>query len=315
VRFVAHLDLPKSVEGYYQETGRAGRDGLPSTAWMAYGLGDVVQLRRMIDQSDGDDAYKRSQRAHLDAMLGLCETLDCRRVQILAYFGQESQPCGNCDNCLTPPTGWDATVEVQKLLSTIIRLDRERGQRFGAGQVIAVLRGQENDRSRQGDHAALSVWGIGTDLSEAEWRGVLRQVMARGLVVPHGDYGVLTVPEAAGPVLRGEAEVTLRRTSAKAGRGGSGRGGSGRKAGAKSAAAQLDGADARVFEALREWRGSQAKEQGVPAYVVFGDATLAGIAQQRPGSLGALRQISGVGEKKLQQYGQAVLEVLAGVEE
>ena len=302
VRFVAHLDLPKSLEGYYQETGRAGRDGLPSTAWMTYGLSDVVQVRRMIEQSDGDKARKSAQRAHLDSMLALCETLQCRRVQILAYFGEESQPCGNCDNCLQPPSGWDATTEVQKLLSTIIRLDRERGQRFGAGQVIAVLRGQESERSRSSDHHSLSVWGIGADLSEPQWRSILRQVMARGLIVPLGDYGVLAVSDSAGAVLRGEETVELRRTAAKPARS--------RTAGGASAASALTAEAQSVFEALREWRAGEAKEQGVPAYIVFPDATLAAIAQATPGSLGGLRQVSGVGEKKLEKYGEAILRVL-----
>nr|WP_188551586.1 DNA helicase RecQ [Sediminivirga luteola] len=306
VRFVAHLDLPKSVEGYYQETGRAGRDGLPATAWMAYGLSDVVQLRRMIDQSEGSEAHKRSQRSHLDAMLALCETLGCRRQQILRYFGQDSPPCGNCDTCLEPPAGWDATVPVQKLLSAIIRLDRERGQRFGAGQIVDVLRGKDNPRSAQADHAALSVWGIGADLDEQAWRAVIRQVLARDLIAAVGDYGTLVVTEKAGPVLRGEERIELRKPSGT----GAGARSRARGSGERTAAAALSGAEAELFERLRAWRARQAKEQGVPAYVVFADATLAGIAESRPATLGELRGISGVGDKKLELYGESVLGVV-----
>ncbi|WP_349826626.1 DNA helicase RecQ [Brevibacterium litoralis] len=315
VRFVAHLDLPKSIEGYYQETGRAGRDGLPSTAWMAYGLGDVVQQRRMVMSGEGTDTHKRSQLAHLDAMLALCETVDCRRVQLLRYFGQESESCGNCDTCTSPPTTWDATVPVQKLLSTVVRLDRERDQRFGVGQVLEVLRGVESERSRSSRHHELSVWGIGADMSVNEWRAVVRQVLARGMLEAVGEYGVLVLGAAAGPVLRREQQVLLRvdPTPARA-RGarsgdttGSGSGG-GRKKGA--AAADLSSADAALFESLRTWRAAQAKEQGVPAYFVFSDATLAGIAQARPGNTGELGTVSGVGAKKLETYGEAVLEVV-----
>ncbi|TGO06502.1 DNA helicase RecQ [Serinibacter arcticus] len=307
VRFVAHLDLPKSVEGYYQETGRAGRDGLPSTAWLAYGLQDVVQQRRMIESSDGDLAHRRNLSAHLDAMLALCETVECRRVRLLAYFGQESAACGNCDTCLSPPQSWDGTVAAQKLLSTVVRLERERNQRFGAGHLIDILLGRSNERAVKGRHEALSTWGIGTEHSDVEWRGVVRQVLAQGLLAVQGEYGVLTATDAAGDVLAGRRPVMLRtepeRQSRSRSRSSRGSGG--------AAAADLAPADAGLFEALRAWRGGVAKEQGVPAYIVFGDATLRGIAGARPTSLSALGDVSGVGEKKLEAYGEAVLAVVA----
>ncbi|MGK4186589.1 DNA helicase RecQ [Rothia koreensis] len=307
VRFVAHLDLPKSIEGYYQETGRAGRDGLPATAWLAYGLQDVVQLRRMIDDSEGSEDFRWIQRRHLDAMLALCETTDCRRVQILRYFGQEMEPCGNCDTCLNPPASWDATVPVQKLLSAIVRLDRERGQRFGAGQIIDILRGKENDRSTQYRHDELTVWGIGADMSEVSWRAVVRQILARGIISTTGEFGALVLTPAAGPILRGEETLMLRsapdRPVTKKSRG--------RKAsGASLASAELDDAHKAVFDSLRTWRTGQAKAQQVPAYVVFPDATLIEIARLAPSSLAELGAVSGIGEKKLEHYGEAVLSVV-----
>ncbi len=308
VRFVAHLDMPKSVEGYYQETGRAGRDGLPATAWLAYGLQDVVQLRRMIGDSEGSEEHRRVQRGHLDAMLALCETTACRRVQILRYFGQESEPCGNCDNCLNPPASWDATVPVQKLLSTIVRLDRERGQRFGAGQIINVLRGVSNERSEQSNHQELSVWGIGDDLSESEWRAVVRQLLARNVVETVGEYGTLVLAPASGPLLRGEESIMLRTMpDRRTGRSSNRRG---RKANS-AAAAELDESQQKLFESLRTWRTAEAKEQQVPAYVVFPDATLIELARERPVSDAALAGISGIGAKKQERYGQAVLAVIA----
>ncbi|GMA32471.1 DNA helicase RecQ [Litorihabitans aurantiacus] len=308
VRFVAHLDLPKSVEGYYQETGRAGRDGLPSTAWLAYGLADVVQQRRMIEGSDGDLAHRRNLSAHLDAMLALCETVQCRRVQLLAYFGQDSQACGNCDTCLTPPQSWDGTVAAQKLLSTVVRLERERNQRFGAGHLVDILLGRSGDRVVKGRHDELSTWGIGTEHSDVEWRGVVRQLLAQGLLAVQGEYGVLTATPAAGEVLGGQRTVMLRTEPER--RGGAG-GARRRRSGPAAAAADLTPADTGLFEALRSWRGGVAKEQGVPAYIVFGDATLRGIAAARPDTLAALGDISGVGEKKLASYGEAVLAVVA----
>lgn len=309
VRFVAHLDLPKSIEGYYQETGRAGRDGQPSTAWMAYGLGDMVSQRKFIDSGEGNEGFKRNARSHLDAMLALCETVSCRRVQLLRYFGQDSKACGNCDICLSPPQTWDATVPAQKLLSALIRLDRERGQKFGSGQIIEVLLGRENDRSRQSRHEELSVWGIGAELSEKEWRSVMRQLMARGIVDAEGDYGVLVPGAQAGPVLRSEASVELAvdRSPAKATRTRSSRSGGG---GGSRAAEGLEIAERERFEALRAWRTEVAKEKQIPPYMVFSDATLVAIVQSRPGSTGALSGISGVGAKKLAEYGDAVLEAL-----
>lgn len=314
VRFVAHLDLPKSVEGYYQETGRAGRDGAPSTAWMAYGLQDVVQQRKLIQGGEGDEAFRRRAAAHLDSMLALCETVQCRRAQLLTYFGQEParSSCGNCDTCLSPPETWDGTVVSQKLLSTVVRLQRERGQKFGAGQIIDILLGRKTAKVIQFDHDRLSVFGIGEELAEAEWRGVVRQLLAQSLIAVEGEYGTLTLTEESGAVLGREREVLLRKEPKKptASRSSSSR--SERK-GTAAAAADLPETAIPVFEALRAWRGAQAKELGLPAYVIFHDATLREIATVRPSSLGELGGISGLGEKKLATYGEGVLEVLAGL--
>ncbi|WP_413757608.1 DNA helicase RecQ [Streptomyces sp. MMBL 11-3] len=321
VRFVAHLDLPKSVEGYYQETGRAGRDGLPSTAWMAYGLNDVIQQRKMIQSSEGDEAFRRRAAAHLEAMLALCETARCRRGQLLAYFGQDPQAeaCGNCDTCLVPPETWDGTVAAQKVLSTVVRLQRERGQKFGAMQIVDILLGRKTAKVIQFDHDQLSVFGIGAELDEGEWRGVVRQMLAQGLLAVEGAYGTLVLTEASGTVLRREREVPLRKEQPKpaAARGSSGSSGSGRaerKAKAAAAAAEMPQELQPAFEALRAWRAGQAKEQGVPAYVIFHDATLREIATLWPSSVEELGGISGIGEKKLATYGEGVIGVLASLD-
>ncbi len=311
VRFVAHLDLPKSVEGYYQETGRAGRDGLPSTAWMAYGLADVVQQRRLIDTSEGDAAHKRRLTQHLDAMLALCETVSCRRVQLLNYFGQSAQPCGNCDTCLTPPVTWDGTVAAQKLLSTVVRM-AQRGQRYGVGHVVDVLRGKRTTRVAQLRHDELSTFGVGTDLSDAEWRGVVRQLIAAELLaVDTEGYGTLQLVEASGDVLKGTRTVPMRREPERTRRRSSSGSSSGSSGGSK-AAADLDGDALELFEKLRAWRAGAAKEQGVPAYVVFHDATLRDIVLRRPSSIEELGTIGGVGATKLDRYGEGVLATLAG---
>jgi ATP-dependent DNA helicase RecQ len=307
VRFVAHLDLPKSVEGYYQETGRAGRDGLPSTAWLAYGLQDVVQQRKMIASSDGDDTYRRQLTAHLDAMLALCETVECRRVQLLNYFGERSEPCGNCDTCLNPPQTWDGTIAAQKLLSTVYRLKNERRQRFGAGQSIDILLGKRTPKVTQFGHDQLSVFGIGTELSEPEWRGVVRQLLAQGLLMVEGDYSTLALTQESGAVLRGDRKVLMRREPEKPARAAK------QSRPAASAAEDLSEEAKPVFEKLREWRGATAKEQGVPAYVIFHDATLRQIATQAPTSLQQLGTISGVGENKLAKYGQQILDTLGEI--
>ncbi|WP_453975012.1 DNA helicase RecQ [Brevibacterium pityocampae] len=311
VRFVAHLDLPKSIEGYYQETGRAGRDGLAATAWMAYGLGDVVNQRRLIDSGEGSAEFQRSQRAHLDAMLALCETVDCRRVQLLRYFGQESEPCGNCDTCLNPPRTWEATIAAQKLLSALIRLDRERGQQFGSGQVIDVLLGRDNPRSAQSRHEELSVWGVGAELSEKQWRTVIRQLMAADIVAAAGEYNVLVPGPRATGVLRGEEIVHLRDDPEPARASRRSRSASGAGGARASAADGLEGADRELFEALRDWRTETAREKKIPPYMVFSDATLVGIVEARPTSIGALGTVSGVGLKKRAEYGEAILTVVA----
>ena len=307
VRFVAHLDLPKSVEGYYQETGRAGRDGLPSTAWLAYGLQDVVQQRKLIDGSDGDLARRRVLAAHLDAMLALCETVQCRRVQLLAYFGQRSGPCDNCDTCLTPPRSWDGTVAAQKLLSTVLRLHRERNQKFGAGQSIDILLGRSTEKVTQHQHDTLSVFGAGVELSEAEWRGVVRQLLAQGLLAVEGDYGTLVLTEASREVLRQERQVMMRHEPERTGS-------DSRTPKTRlraNPATDLSPAATALFERLRAWRAATAKEQAVPAYVIFHDSTLREIATGCPATLADLARISGVGENKLAKYGQQILEILA----
>ncbi len=304
VRFVAHVDLPKSVEGYYQETGRAGRDGEASVAWMAYGLADVVQQRRLIEQSEGDLAHRRRLQQHLDAMLALCETVGCRRQNLLGYFGETSAPCGNCDTCLTPPDTFDGLVPAQKLLSTIVRLQRERGQAYGAGQLIDILRGARTARITQLRHDELATFGIGSDLSDQDWRSVVRQLLAREVLIAQGEYGTLGLGEAAGGVLRGETPVPLRRDVL-------GRAGGSTRVRKAAASDALDASDRPLFEALREWRAQTAREQGVPAYVVFGDATLRALAEHRPAAADELDGITGIGAKKREAYGDAVLAVVA----
>lgn len=298
VRFVAHLDLPKSIEGYYQETGRAGRDGAPADAWMAYGLGDVVQQRRMIDQSEGSEEYRRVLVVKLDALLGLCETAGCRRVRLLDYFGEASAPCGNCDTCLEPPQTWDATDAARKALSCIYRT----GQRFGAVHLIDVLRGRATERTAQWGHEQLNVFGIGADLDEAAWRNVFRQLVALGFAEPdHDAYGALKLTDASRPVLKGEQPVEMRHLQPRKGKVGKTR---------SAAAAGLSSADAGLLDQLKAWRLEQAREQSVPAYVILHDRTLAEIAASRPHDIDALAMISGIGAKKLERYGSALLELV-----
>jgi ATP-dependent DNA helicase RecQ len=301
VRFVAHLDLPKSIEGYYQETGRAGRDGAPANAWMAYGLQDVVQQRRMIEESEADETFKRVLGVKLDAMLGLCETLHCRRMRLLEYFGQSATPCGNCDTCLAPPVSFDATVMVQKLLSTVYRV----GQRFGAGHVLDVLRGIDSEKVRQWQHEQLSTFGIGSSGSEAEWRAILRQVIALGLlVVDYDSYNALKLTDAARPVLTGGELIQLRQYQKplKTARVSKSKG---------FAESGLSAAEQLIFEKLRWWRVETARKHNVPAYVIFHDATMREIAKAQPASLDDLRGVTGVGEKKLETYGEEIVALIA----
>jgi ATP-dependent DNA helicase RecQ len=302
VRFVAHLDLPKSIEGYYQETGRAGRDGQPADAWMVYGLGDVVQQRRLIEASEAGDEHKRIASAKLDALLGLCETAQCRRVRLLAYFGEAIAPCGNCDTCLEPPETWDATLPAQKALSAIYRT----GQRFGAVHVIDVLRGKETQRVLSWDHQQLGVFGIGAELDDAAWRDVFRQLVAHGLAnVDHAAYGALRLTPASRPVLKGEQSVEMRRTAPRVKR-------ARKSAAAPSprATAPASSSDAERLSRLKTWRLVEARRQAVPAYVILHDATLAEIARQQPRDLDTLAEIPGIGARKLERYGRALLEVL-----
>ncbi len=309
VRFVAHLDLPRSIEGYYQETGRAGRDGLPADAWMVYGLADVVQQRWMIEQSEAELDYKRVATAKLDSILGLCETSACRRVCLLDYFGESRQSCGNCDNCITPPQEWDGTEAARKLMSCVFRCEQASGFAFGAQHIIDVLCGKSTPKVRQFGHERLSTFGIGSELEPSQWRSVLRQlVMLRLVKVDHERFNTLRLTDASREVLRGERSLQLRRQVERP----APKRGERRpvdKARVKDEAAAASGND-DVFEALRAWRREIAREHGVPAYTVFHDSTLRELSGSLPQSLEALQGISGIGAKKIERYGVALLSVI-----
>jgi ATP-dependent DNA helicase RecQ len=313
VRFVAHLDLPKSIEAYYQETGRAGRDGKPSSAWMAFGLSDIVQQRRMIDESTGSEAFKRVSVGKLDALVGLAETTNCRRTRLLGYFGEAPGPakCGNCDNCLSPPTVRDGKVIAQKLLSCAYRT----GQRFGAMHLIDVLIGRMTERVKQFGHDRISVFGIGRELNEKQWRAVLRQLVTMGHLRPDSEaFGALKLTETARGVLKGETEVMLREeipgSRNRASRSKSRRGDL-----AALPAGQGAANNPVLVTALRAWRSEVARKRGVPAYVVLHDSTIDGIATARPTTLDQLRGVAGIGDKKLEHYGEELIAMVRAAED
>jgi len=299
VRFVAHTDLPKSMEGYYQETGRAGRDGEAAEAWLCYGLGDVVLLKQMIEQSEAGEERKQLERAKLDHLLGYCESMQCRRQVLLAGFGETyPKPCGNCDNCLTPPAAWDATIPAQKALSCVYR----SGQRFGVGHLIDILRGSDNDRIRQLGHDKLSTYAIGNDLDARAWRGVFRQLVAASLLeVDPESHGGLRLTDASRDVLTGRRQMMMRRDAAPTRE---------RERSGPRTGLPVQAADLSLFQALRGLRAELAREQNVPAFVIFHDSTLRNIAEQRPTSVDALGKVGGIGGSKLARYGQRLVEIV-----